>query len=342
GRGFAGFGRRNRLAHARAAAAADGSGAAAAAANLGSMSALMAMSDRSGRSPSRADGDGHGAEPSGEEHGGRRSRMDDLEEMMMMEAIRLSLASEEERKKKEEKEAKKEAKKKEKEGKKLEKAAKKGGMYPGSANGSALSLGKAPSADGGGPASKGKSVDRAGVSPPKAPAIVPAAASSRPEHGERLQPGDAVQAQAQAQAQTQAQAQAHANGEAYRPSHLRHVSNTSSASSFLESAPGSLRNELHGSGASFEASPDASAPDVGHGEDGNGALTPPAGAGLEPMFNFRSLAAMIGKDESWAMTEHVDGPDAKAGGALASSWGGTAQDASEKASHAQGGSAGHA
>jgi protein subunit release factor B len=44
----------------------------------------------------------------------RRSRIEDLEDMMMMEAIRLSLASEEERKKKEDKEAKREAKKKEK------------------------------------------------------------------------------------------------------------------------------------------------------------------------------------------------------------------------------------
>jgi hypothetical protein len=38
--------------------------------------------------------------------------MEDLEDMMMMEAIRLSLAAEEERKKKSEKEAAKEAKKK--------------------------------------------------------------------------------------------------------------------------------------------------------------------------------------------------------------------------------------
>jgi len=44
----------------------------------------------------------------------RRSRIEDLEEMMMMEAIRLSLAAEEERKTKADKEATKEAKKKEK------------------------------------------------------------------------------------------------------------------------------------------------------------------------------------------------------------------------------------
>ncbi|KAK2879475.1 hypothetical protein FQN49_000833 [Arthroderma sp. PD_2] len=51
-----------------------------------------------------------------------RSRADEIEEMMMMEAIRLSLNSEEERRKKEEKEAKKEAKKREKEAKKAGKS----------------------------------------------------------------------------------------------------------------------------------------------------------------------------------------------------------------------------
>ena len=56
--------------------------------------------------------------------------------MMLMEAIRLSLASEEDRRKKEEKEAKKEAKKKEKEAKKAEKAAKKSGLYTMNSNAS--------------------------------------------------------------------------------------------------------------------------------------------------------------------------------------------------------------
>lgn len=64
----------------------------------------------------------------------RSSRTEDLEEIMMMEAIRQSLAAEEERKKKEDKEAAKEAKKEEKkrakEQKKADKAAKKnGGSY---------------------------------------------------------------------------------------------------------------------------------------------------------------------------------------------------------------------
>lgn len=57
--------------------------------------------------------------------GSRRSRMDDLEDMMMMEAIRLSLAAEEDRRRKEEKEAKKKVKKEEKEQRKFEKMSRK-------------------------------------------------------------------------------------------------------------------------------------------------------------------------------------------------------------------------
>ena len=57
----------------------------------------------------------------------RRRRVEDLEDMMMMEAIRLSLASEEDRKRREEKDAKKEAKKKDKETRKAEKVARKSG-----------------------------------------------------------------------------------------------------------------------------------------------------------------------------------------------------------------------
>lgn len=74
--------------------------------------------------------------------------MEDLEEMMFAEAIRLSLAAEEERKRKAEKEERKEAKRKEKEDKKAAKAAAKSsgsGPYTGSSGnssiaGSALSL----------------------------------------------------------------------------------------------------------------------------------------------------------------------------------------------------------
>ncbi|KAL9048009.1 MAG: hypothetical protein Q9206_006308, partial [Seirophora lacunosa] len=73
--------------------------------------------------------DGHDWTPTGPSStvpprgGSQRSRMDDIEEMMMMEAIQLSIASEEERRKTSEKSQKKERKKQEKEAKKEWKAA---------------------------------------------------------------------------------------------------------------------------------------------------------------------------------------------------------------------------
>ncbi|EPQ67095.1 BgtA-20845 [Blumeria graminis f. sp. tritici] len=72
----------------------------------------------------------------------RRNRVRDIEELMMVEAIRLSLATEEERKKNAEKEAAKEAKKIFKEVKKREKKERKSvyGGVGGSASGSALSV----------------------------------------------------------------------------------------------------------------------------------------------------------------------------------------------------------
>jgi len=57
----------------------------------------------------------------------RRTRIDTLEDLMMMEAIRQSIAAEEERKKKEDKDAAKQAKKDEKQAKKDAKEAKKNG-----------------------------------------------------------------------------------------------------------------------------------------------------------------------------------------------------------------------
>ncbi|KAI1000136.1 hypothetical protein K3495_g8060 [Podosphaera aphanis] len=71
-----------------------------------------------------------------------RNRVQDIEELMMMEAIRLSIAAEEDRKKKAEKEALKEVKKKAKEDKKREKKERKSfyGSIGGSASGSALNL----------------------------------------------------------------------------------------------------------------------------------------------------------------------------------------------------------
>ena len=66
--------------------------------------------------------------------------MEELEDMMLMEAVRLSLASEEERKRKEEKTLRKEAKKREKEEEKAaKKAAKKDAKSPYGGSGSGAS-----------------------------------------------------------------------------------------------------------------------------------------------------------------------------------------------------------
>lgn len=97
-----------------------------------------------------------------------------------------------------------------------------------------------------------------------------------------------------------------------KPSHLRQMSNASSpASSYIESVPGSLRNELHTHGSSSTLdSPNASGvhiaashtpPDNGGDANGN--------AGAEPMFNFQSLAAMIGEDgkeDKEDATRHIE------------------------------------
>ncbi|CZR60939.1 related to Protein sip5 [Phialocephala subalpina] len=248
------------------------------------------------------------------ENGGqrRRSRMDDLEDMMMMEAIRLSLAAEEERKKKAEKEAAKDAKKKAKEEKKREKKEKKGvyGSGASSASGSALSLlpgiGRrrgnsgasnlqreimpedAETSD-----AKGKSVDRGNSSGPSAPIDFHRSGSSSSGI-----PG-ARHLDTTTLATISDTHQSSSPTVPDRPSHLRHMSNASSpASSFVESTPGSLRNDFHTHGSSSTLdSPNASGTNlVGStgntdGGDANGS------AGPESMFNFQSLAAMIGKDD---------------------------------------------
>ena len=220
----------------------------------------------------------------------RRSRMDDLEDMMMMEAIRLSLASEEERRKKEEKEAKKEAKKKEKENKKAEKAAKKSGSYSIHSNTSnggtdgagfdvyAQDYGSAPAILDDGIDStnigKGKGVARAGLRAPlpfnngqdqsQSLDVLSGTSAGFGNH-EFLPPSLPVSIL-----------------EPSRPSHLRQTSNASSSTSSLVEAASS--QAFAGSG------------------------TPPGGgAETEPMFNFRSLAAMIGDEEKVEdQSEHVE------------------------------------
>lgn len=280
--------------------------------------------------PSQANRENAGQEVSDQNPQGdgsrRRSRMDDLEDMMMMEAIRLSLAAEDDRKRKTEKEAAKEAKKKAKEEKKKEKKERKiYGSGSNSASGSALSLSlpglgrrrgnsgssslaKEVTPENAGPLDvKGKGVDRGFSS----------AATSTPidvSHGGESSSGRGFPGARHLDTNTLASiGDLHQSAPSPtapdKPSHLRQMSNASSpASSFMDSAPGSIRNDhhAHGSSSTLE-SPNASGTNVA----GYSGATPDSGddaggAGAEPMFNFPSLAAMISSEDSKASANHVE------------------------------------
>ena len=249
----------------------------------------------------------------------RRSRMEDLEEMMMMEAIRLSLAAEEERKKKADKEAAKEAKKKAKEDKKREKKEKKVyGSGASSASGSALSLSlpglgrrrgnsgasnlarEITPEDMDSPASKGKGVDRSVTSAPSS-----SASGSVPIDFPRSRSSTGIPGARHLDTATLANIHdLHQPSPSPtvpdKPSHLRQMSNASSpSSSFIESVPGSLRNEFHGHGSSSTLdSPTASGTNIANHSGDTPDDVDTNGNALEPMFNFQSLAAMIGSEDN--------------------------------------------
>lgn len=238
------------------------------------LNALAFLSERPDRTPPRApaqdtdsaeEGSGSIAPP---RDASRRTRIDDLEEMMMMEAIRLSLASEEERRRREEKEIRKEAKKREKEAKKAEKVARKNGLYSNNASTVALevpgesSLSKNASSassvvgEDSTVAGKGKAVDRT---------IQPASSSAGPVD---QTPSASLTVESAA-------------AEPSKPSHLRHVSSASSSFSSIMETNAEDRSGVH------------------IGADGSN-------TSLEPMFNFRSLAAVIGDEEKPSEAEHVE------------------------------------
>lgn len=293
--GFRGFSRRSRNRHPQIAGESSNNDN-----GLVSLASLSGYGERP-RRPSAGRGDSSGQGNSENDSDGpgqsaRRARIEDLEEMMMMEAIRLSLVSEDDRRKKEGKEAKKDAKNKEKDRKRAEKAARRGLQSGGSTDsvhsvGSSTGPGRPVSSGDATVPGKGKNVDRSGHSPsPSSPLSVSSPSSSAIPMGRvassgqdrsLLQSPDVMQ-----------QSSSHPGSDAYRPSHLRQVSNTSStASSFIESAPGSMKNNnIPGSSSSLEASASAG----GRGEEPNKPSTLP-----EPTHNFQSLAAMIGREDRW-------------------------------------------
>ncbi|KAI1100779.1 hypothetical protein F4804DRAFT_33320 [Jackrogersella minutella] len=229
--------------------------------------------------------------------GPNRERIDaaHLENLMMAEAIRLSLADEEERRKKAEKEARKETKKREKEERKAVK--KKGDVYGGgggSASASSLSLGLGRRR--GNSAASNLRMESSVVAATSAstsqatdPLTSPASAS-----GSGLAPNDKGKAIDRSEnEETQTGGTSVASPPIPVPSqpprgssHLRQMSNASSVSSSGgDSMPGSYTGKNLGTDADDPRSSGLSL--AGRSEEGDSANS-------EPMFNFRSLAEMVG------------------------------------------------
>ncbi|KAF3761877.1 hypothetical protein M406DRAFT_348037 [Cryphonectria parasitica EP155] len=276
--------------------------------------------------------------PSGSEPGGarntssrsalvgpRHSHMENLENMMLAEAIRLSLAAEEERKRKADKEERKEAKRKEKEERKAAKAAAKGQPYNGSghssASGSTLSLpglstigrrrgnsaasnlrveattanamassgsSSPPKANNPTSASdKGKAVDRGGP-PQVSPESEVGKSNVDAVHPVTAAP-TSIPAPPPSSSPRPIPSPLHSAG----PSHLRQMSSASSASeSGPESQPGSYQNpsnlqfqDPRSSGLSLSGKSDNS-------DDAGG--RPAEDSETEPNYNFNSLAQLVG------------------------------------------------
>lgn len=258
--------------------------------------------------------------------GSSRSRMEDLEEMMFAEAIRLSLAAEEERKRKAEKEERKEAKRREKEEKKAAKAAAKAGAsgpYAGSPGGSghssvsgsslslpSLGLGRRR----GNSAASNLRVEASVACAMAATAIASPSASSAALTGdkdkgkgvERSPPSAAKEPSAEGEpgspsggSSSAAQPIPSPSHRPAGPSHLRQMSSASSmtSSSLSDTAASSHKSQsrMHDpreSGQSLGGQSDASDDAGGQGDRGAGRGDP--SNSTEPMLNFTSLAEMVG------------------------------------------------
>lgn len=244
-------------------------------------------------------------------NGNRRSRLEDLEEMMFAEAVRLSLAAEEERKKKAEKEEQKEAKKREKEREKAEKkaekaaakaAAKQGGPYEpsrsghSSASGSSLSLpGLSFGRKRGNSAASNLRVEASvasAMASTGAAMTTPAAPGALAPDSNTKDKGKAVDRSAGAASNDASARPIPSPQPMAGPSHLRQMSSASSASSSaVESNQGSYvppsnLQDPRGSGLSLGGRSEVSG-------DGDEQDKDPS-TSTEPMFNFGSLAEVVG------------------------------------------------
>lgn len=271
--------------------------------------------DSPGASGSGSPHEGEGNDIAGGRTSSRRTRAEDLEDLMMMEAIRLSLAAEEERKQREEKLAAKDAKKKakleKKEEKKAEKMAKKtgrsGSLYQLGTNESASSwagtsgmvrstsnLGAQPTIPEEQVQGKGKQPahDFAGFNPLTEPTST---LNRRPSS-----PSTAESAQQHLEAQ-RARFESHSSPIPAPAKHGQHLRDTSATSGVS-----SVASSYSGQNSGF-SSHNATGVDVSAGQleststrSGTNAV-----AGGEPMLNFRSLTAMIESDDK-SNSQHLE------------------------------------
>lgn len=240
----------------------------------------------SGQATEPSQGPEPGARSSSARTGPSRERIDaaHLESMMMAEAIRLSLADEEERRKKAEKEAKKEAKKKEKEERKASK--RKSSIYGASEGGSSasastLSLSLGFGRKRGNSAPDAQSQRAEGTAPTSS-----VSSSQSTEPAASTDPAAGLNGKGKAVERTDESTLPIPISQPSRgSSHLRHISNASSiSSSGAESAQESYSNRE--GGVPEEAGTSKVSLGGGKSEDD--------GTGTESMFNFRSLAEMVG------------------------------------------------
>ena len=222
--------------------------------------------------------------------GTRRSRVDELEDVMLMEAVRLSIAAEEERQRKEEKALRKEAKKRMQAERKAQKKQGKSpyGEHGSGASGSSLSLG-----------GLGRKRGNSGASALRVEATI-SGASQAGDSSPATEPGTPCEGPATKGKGVDRGTEGSEEHSSALPipnasrggSHLRQLSNASSIGSSLADTP---TGSYTGAGL---AGPDGTASRDGEGERNNDS---------EPLFNFRSLAELVGVNLDDGSTQEQEG-----------------------------------
>ena len=263
-----------------------------------------------GRDEARPDAQASGNNNNNSNSNAENERLQQFEEVMMAEAIRLSLAAEEERRRKAEreaeKEAKKEAKKREKEDRKAAKAQKKAGSIYGDGQGSkslsSVSLGLGRRRGNSSAASPPPAETTPGI--PKEESDMSGSSGGAPVSSEQSQSSDKGKAVDRGTGQTEQTAGPSASmpipQRGHGPSHLRQTSNISSlSSSFGDSPMGSYAAQgFVGRGG-----------DASNAGAGGASLGADSTLGPEPLFNFASMASTLGIDLSRQDTEETASTD---------------------------------